>query len=171
MVRRRRYTLDPLQYMRISISIYQCWRSTISRTGDFIWCLCSLFNALVQTQTYNCNGFLKHSIYLNPKNDSWSLGIYPGAQKKIGIIKSGLHKIIHDDVITCRRFLHYWPFVEIHCWTTVPLHYVLTGSHLMASFSINLEAWWNFLSSFNPKQHCDGNLHNSISGPFKPGIL
>ena len=93
-----------------------------SRTGDYIWCICSLFNALVQTQTHNCNGFLKHSIYLNPRNDCWSLGIYPGAQKKIGIIKSGLHKITHDDVIICRRFLHYWPFVEIHCWTTVPLH-------------------------------------------------
>ena len=24
---------------------------------------------------------------------------------------------------------------------------------------------------FNPKQHCDGNLHNSISGPFGPRIL
>ena len=24
---------------------------------------------------------------------------------------------------------------------------------------------------FNPKQHCDGNLHNSISGPFRPGML
>ena len=27
-------------------------------------------------------------------------------------------------------------------------------------------------NSFNPKQHYDGNLHNSsISGPFRPGIL
>ena len=27
------------------------------------------------------------------------------------------------------------------------------------------------LKGLNPKQHCDGNLHNSISGPFRPGIL
>ena len=36
---------------------------------------------------------------------------------------------------------------------------------------INFFHIWTPIPGLNPKQHCDGNLHNSISGPFRPGIL